>query len=206
MRTLFYLCLAGCGILSPRGAWGQSLKDILNSSTVKDVLTSVTGGQSVSAENLRGTWTYVNPALRLEGGNTLKNVTGSLASAEIEKKMKEYCAKVGIVEGVFNYTFNADSTFTNALKKGSLKGTYAVNEADKTVTLRYTVAGKALDATTLSAEVILLGDELTLLFNADKLLRFLNTISSLSSDATSRAVNKLTSEYEGMTLGFDLKR
>ncbi|MBP1542733.1 MAG: DUF4923 family protein, partial [Oscillospiraceae bacterium] len=29
-----------------------------------------------------------------------------------EKKMKEQCAKVGIVEGTFKYTFNTDNTFT----------------------------------------------------------------------------------------------
>ena len=78
---------------------------------------------------------YVNPALQLEGDNALKNVAGSLAATEAEKKMKEYCAKVGIVEGVFNYVFNSDSTFTSALKRGSLKGTYSVSPEDKTVTL-----------------------------------------------------------------------
>ena len=101
-------------------------------------------GKAVTFENLQGTWMYVNPALQLEGDNALKNVAGSLAATEAEKKMKEYCAKVGIVEGVFNYVFNSDSTFTSALKRGSLKGTYSVSPEDKTVTLRYTVGNKKL--------------------------------------------------------------
>ena len=108
-----------CGLLLiPGNMKGQSLKDILNSSAVKNAVTSVTGGKAVTFENLQGTWMYVNPALQLEGDNALKNVAGSLAATEAEKKMKEYCAKVGIVEGVFNYVFNSDSTFTSALKKG----------------------------------------------------------------------------------------
>ena len=145
-------------------------------------------------------------ALQLEGDNALKNVAGSLAATEAEKKMKEYCAKVGIVEGVFNYVFNSDSTFTSALKRGSLKGTYSVSPEDKTVTLRYTVGNKKLTVSTLTAHVVLSGNELTLLFNADKLLKFLSTVSSISSNTTLKAINKLASEYDGMMLGFDLKK
>ena len=207
MKKLLCMWLAVCGLLLiPGNMKGQSLKDILNSSAVKNAVTSVTGGKAVTFENLQGTWMYVNPALQLEGDNALKNVAGSLAATEAEKKMKEYCAKVGIVEGVFNYVFNSDSTFTSALKRGSLKGTYSVSPEDKTVTLLYTVGNKKLTVSTLTAHVILSGNELTLLFNADKLLKFLSTVSSISSNTTLKAINKLASEYDGMMLGFDLKK
>ncbi len=207
MKKLLCVWMAVCGLLLiPGNMKGQSLKDILNSSAVKNAVTSVTGGKAVTFENLQGTWMYVNPALRLEGDNALKNVAGSLAATEAEKKMKEYCAKVGIVEGVFNYVFNSDGTFTSALKRGSLKGTYSLNPGDKTVTLRYTVGNKKLAVSTLTAHVVLSGNELTLLFNADKLLKFLSTVSSISSNTTLKAINKVASEYDGMMLGFDLKK
>lgn len=84
-------------LLSVSGqAYGQSLKDLLNSSAVKDAVTSVTGGKKLTVENLAGTWTYTNPAVQLEGDNALKNVAGSVAAGELEKKLKTYCAKVGI--------------------------------------------------------------------------------------------------------------
>lgn len=198
--------VAVCSLLSVSGqAYGQSLKDILNSSTVKDAVTSVTGGKKLTAENLKGTWTYVNPAVQLEGDNALKNVAGSVAAGELEKKLKEYCAKVGIIEGMFNYSFNSDSTFTNALKKKTLKGTYSVNQDEKTVELKYALGGK-LKVTTMTAQVVLTGEQLTLLFNADKLLDFLTKISSVSDNTTLKMVNKLASEYDGMMLGFDLKK
>ena len=207
MKKLLCMWMAVCGLLLiPGNMKGQSLKDILNSSAVKNAVTSVTGGKAVTFENLQGTWMYVNPALQLEGDNALKNVAGSLAATEAEKKMKEYCAKVGIVEGVFNYVFNSDSTFTSALKRGSLKGTYSVSPEDKTGTLRYTVGNKKLTVSTLTAHVVLSGNELTLLFNADKLLKFLSTVSSISSNTTLKTINKLASEYDGMMLGFDLKK
>ena len=95
MKKLLCMWMVVCGLLLiPGNMKGQSLKDILNSSAVKNAVTSVTGGKAVTFENLQGTWMYVNPALQLEGDNALKNVAGSLAATEAEKKMKEYCAKV----------------------------------------------------------------------------------------------------------------
>lgn len=186
---------------------GQSLKDILNSATVKNAVTAVTGGKKLSIENLQGTWTYVNPAIQLEGDNALKNVAGNLAATEAEKKMKEYCTKVGIVEGIFTYTLKSDSTFTNTLKKGNLSGTYALDADAKTLSLNYTLGkNKKRTLTTLTAQVVVTNDQLTLLFHADKLLKFLSMISSVSNSSTLQAINKLAEQYDGMLLGFDLKK
>lgn len=206
MRRTWGLVVAISILLSVSGqAYGQSLKDILKSSAVKDAVTSITGGKKLTVENLQGTWTYTNPAVQLEGDNALKNVAGSVAAGELEKKLKIYCAKAGIVEGMFNYVFNSDSTFTNALKRKNLKGTFFVNPDEKTVELKYALGGK-LKVTTLTAHVVISGNELSLLFNADKLLAFLSKVSSLSDNSTMQLVNKLTSEYSGMMLGFELKK
>jgi hypothetical protein len=144
MRKNWILGVAVCGILSVSDSvYGQSIKDILNSAAVKDAVTAVTGGKKLTVENLAGTWTYVNPAIQLEGDNALKNVAASVASSEMEKKLKDYCAKVGIIEGAFNYTFNTDSTFTSVLKGRTLKGTYSFNADDKTMELHYGKIGKS---------------------------------------------------------------
>lgn len=197
-------------MLRPDHAYSQSLKDILKSETVKNAVTSITGGKKLSVENLQGTWTYVNPAIQLEGDNALKNVAASIASTEAEKKMKEYCSKVGIVEGVFNYTFNADSTFTCQLKKGTLKGTYSFVAEEKMLQLDFSLLGKKKkknsSLTTMTAQVVLSNDQLTLLFNADKLLKFLSTLSAISGSSTLQAINQLAEQYDGMLLGFDLKK
>ena len=187
------------------GVQAQSLKDILNSSAVKDAVTAVTGGKQLSVENLAGTWTYVNPAIQLEGDNALKNVAASVAASEIEKKLNEYCAKVGIEAGAFNYTFNADSTFTSQLKGRTLNGTYSFNAEEKTIELKYGKLSK-LNLATMTAYVVLSDDQLSLLFNVDKLLDFLTKLSSLSDNTALQTINKLASEYDGMKLGFELSK
>lgn len=206
MKKNWVLGIAVCGILSVSdAAYGQSIKDILNSAAVKDAVTAVTGGKKLTVENLAGTWTYVNPGIQLEGDNALKNVAASVAASEMEKKLKEYCAKVGIVEGAFNYTFNSDSTFTNVLKGKTLKGTYSFNPDEKTMELHYGKIGKS-KLTTMTAHVVLSNDELSLLFDADKLLDFLTKLSAVSKNTTLQTLNKLASQYDGMMLGFELKK
>ena len=207
MKKIIHYLTAFVGLwLCTVTAQAQSLKDILNSETVQKVVSSVTGGQSVTVSNLQGTWTYVDPAAQLGSDNTLKQIAGAAATTELEKNLKEQCAKVGIVEGVFNYTFNADSTFTSALKKGSLKGTYSVNEADKTITFTYTAGTSNRAIYALTASTVLAGDNLTLLFNADKLLTFLTKVTSLSGNNTLQSLSQLANQYDGLMLGFDLKK
>lgn len=180
----------------------QSLKDILKSSAVKDAVTSLTGGKELTAANLSGTWEYVSPAVMLEGDNALKNVAGNVAASEVEKKLQSYCDKIGLKAGTFSYTFNDDNTFTCIFKEKALKGTYTLQESDKTIQLKY----GNLKIANISAQVVLTHDELALLFNADKLLDFLGTLSSLSGSTTLQAINKLTDQYEGFKVGFQLKK
>ncbi len=206
MKKTWNLVITASILLSGSdAAYGQSIKDILNSAAVKDAVTAVTGGKKLTVDNLAGTWTYVNPAIQLEGDNALKNVAASVASSEMEKKLKEYCAKVGIVEGAFKYTFNTDSTFTSVLKGRTLKGTYSFNADDKTMELHYGKIGKS-KLTTMTAHVVVTNDQLSLLFNADKLLDFLTKLSAVSKNTTLQTLNKLASQYDGMMMGFELKK
>ena len=194
------------GLLSVSGTMhGQSLKDFLNSSTVKEVVNAVTGGKNVTFEALQGTWTYQSPACELESSNVLKEVGGSAITSQIEKKLGEMCTKVGIKPGVFNFTFNSDSTFTNTMVKGSLNGTYSYDPETKMVILHY-AAGKKLTVTTLEAKAEMADNKLTLLFNADKLMKLLSYASSMTNNSTLKTINSLASQYDGMLLGFDLNK
>ena len=199
-----WILIAAALVLGAAEGQAQSLKDLLNSQVVKDVVTSVTGGRKLTAANLTGTWRYVNPALQLKHDGALMNVAGTAATSELEGKLKDFLARAGVQEGLFGYVFAEDSTFTSDLKGMKLKGTYEAHEAEGTVTLRYKVA--KWDALSLTADVVLTGERLTLLFEADKLLDFLAKVSSISGGTVMQAVNKLATTYEGLMLGFDLEK
>lgn len=187
-------------------AWGQSLKDILQSSVVKDVISSTTGlSTPLNAKSINGKWEYTAPAVQLEGDNALKNAAASVAAGEIEKKIDDMCEKVGIRAGAFSITFEEDSHFVMTLKGKDLKGTYTLDDEAKTATLDFS-NGREFALTTVNAHVVLLGDELNLLFQADKLLDLLGKLSSWSSNTTLQAANNLLEQYDGLRFGFGFKK
>ena len=47
---------------------------------------------------------------------------------------------------------------------------------------------------------------MSLLFDADKLLKFLSTVATLTNSRSVKAITKLANEYDGMLLGFELKK
>ena len=74
MKKIIRLMLLLVGVLMwASEAQAQSWMDIFNSETLKKVVTSVTGGQTLSAASLQGTWTYVDPAVQMKGDNALKH-------------------------------------------------------------------------------------------------------------------------------------
>lgn len=203
-KILKLVVVAGVILTASGQVYGQSLKKKFNSSVVKNVVNAITGGSSLTVENLTGTWLYTNPAVQLESDNTLKNVAGSVATGELENKLKTYCTKAGIVEGLFNYTFNSDGTFTNTLKDKTIKGTYSLNSEGKTIALKYTFG--ETEVTTMTANVVLSDSSLSLVFKADKMLDLITKISSLTDNTTLTAISKLAGQYDGLMLGFELKK
>lgn len=184
---------------------GQSLKDFLNSDAVKKAVSTVVDSK-VTSENLQGTWNYLKPACELKSDDLLKGAGGSVISSQLEKKMQDICSKAGITEGNFSYIFSADSTFSNILPKGKpLGGTYSYNPETQIVTLQYAI-GKKLTVTTLEGKISQSGDNINLLFNADKLMKLLSLVSSITNSTTLKAVNQLASQYDGVMLGFELKK
>lgn len=201
-KMIFGFCLVMLTCMSVE-TQAQSLKDILNSSTIKDAVTAVTGGKKLTASNLEGTWTYTGPAVALGGDNALKDITGSVASKEIEKKLESYCDKIGLKEGAMSFTFKSDSTFSCLFKKKTFNGTYSLNESEKTMVLKFGNMGKM---SSFSSYVTLSSDQLDILFNADKMFTLLNKLSTLTNNSTLKLADSVASQYDDLKVGFELKK
>ena len=206
MKKCLIFGIFAVGVLFMAGnVYGQSLSDILKSSTVDKAVTGLTGGKSLTVDHLAGKWVYTHPAVELKGDNALKNVAGSVATAELEKKLKDICAKAGIVEGAFDYTFNKDNTFSNSLKGRTLKGTFTINAEAKTVEFHYAKVGK-FDVMKMTGHVVISNNNISILFEADKLLELVSKISSIADNITLKTIGTLAKQYNGMMLGFALKK
>lgn len=174
----------------------QNLKDIL-----KGVAKTVVGDKATTETSLIGTWDYVGPDCQLKGDDILKNIGGEAAGEEVEKKMEAIYAKAGL--NTIQYTFNEDKTCSYTIKGKKVNGTYEFDAEAKTVTIK---AGKLGLKTT--AHVVTLGSNMSFLYDADKILSVVKTITGVASKLNSSAatINKLTEQFNGMMIGFELKK
>ena len=174
----------------------QSLKDILSG-----VAKAVVGDKATTEASLIGTWDYVGPDCQLKGDDVLKNLGGEAAGEEIEKKMAPIYEKAGL--NTIQYTFHEDKTCSYSIKGKKVEGTYEFDAEAKTVTIK---AGKLGVKTT--AHIVTLGSNMSFVFDADKILSVVKTITGAVSslNSSTSTVNKLVEQFNGMMIGFELKK
>ena len=181
-------------LLVPTVNRAQSIKDLFNKDNISKVVNAVTG--HTETVDMTGTWRYTGSAIEFESENLLKKAGGTVAASAAEEQL----AKVGIKEGQLSFTFNADSTFVSTLGKRKLNGTYSYDAGTQMLHLRY------MKLIPMNAKVNYTTQQMDLLFEADKLLKLITFLSSKSSSATLKAISSLADSYDGMMLGYELKR
>lgn len=194
MKKLICIMALLCAVAVQADA--QSLKDIL-SGAVKQVV----GDKATTETSLIGTWAYVGPDCQLKGDDLLKNIGGDAAGVEIEKKMESIYEKAGL--NTIQYTFNEDKTCSYTIKGKKVEGTYVFDPEAKTITIQ---AGR-LKVKTI-AHVVTLGSNMSFVFDANKIFSVVKTITGATSslNASASAINKLLDEFDGMMVGFELKK
>ncbi|MDY2606080.1 MAG: DUF4923 family protein, partial [Alloprevotella sp.] len=75
------------------------------------------------------------------------------------------------------------------------------NNETKTVTMTYLAGIKSV-----TPKVSLAGNSLSILYESEKLLGLINGISALTKKSSNTALSTLSTQYDGMYLGFNLKK
>ncbi|MBQ8520418.1 MAG: DUF4923 family protein [Bacteroides sp.] len=194
MKKIACIIALVCAVTVNAGA--QDLKSILSG-----VAKAVVGDKATTATSIVGTWKYVGPACEFESDNLLANAGGEVASAKVEEKLEGVLNKVGI--NTIQYTFNEDGTCSYSIKNRTTSGTYTFDAEAKTITIK---TGKLGISTT--ASVVTLGSNMSFVYDADKLMSALKTITSAASkvNSTASTLSSLASSFDGMKLGFELEK
>jgi histidine ammonia-lyase len=108
---------------------------------------------------------------------------------------------LGLTGEQITFTFNADNTYTASIKGRVIQGTYALDVANKKLTLTY-LNGLG----TITPQIAKTGNKMSLLYDADKLLKFLTTISAVSNNSTLKSLSTLLESYDGMLIGWELQK
>lgn len=193
--TLRCLCMALTMTVVTGNAGAQDLKSILSG-----VVKNVVGDKTTTASSIIGTWTYVGPECQFESDNLLAKAGGEVAAKEVEEKIQKVYEKVGM-DGC-QYTFSEDGSYSCIVKGKTSSGTYTFDSDAKTVTMKSKLGIKIV------AYVAVTGDSMTLVFKADKLMSVLKTVTSAVSgvNSTASTISSIADSYDGLRLGFELKK
>lgn len=188
-----WILLVMCGVSANAGA--QDLKSILSG-----VAKAVVGNKATTASSIIGTWTYSGPECQFESENLLAKAGGEMAAKEVEEKMIAVYNKVSMNN--IRYTFNEDGTYSYQMKKRTVTGSYVFDDAAKTITMTGKLGLKTV------AYVTVTGNDMSMVFKADKLMSILKTITGAASkvNSTAATINSVAEAYDGLMLGFELKK
>ena len=157
-------------------------------------VSSLFGGSSASTESLAGTWKYTQPAVVFESSDALKSLGGKLASAAVEKKLQTELQKYGITKGKFKMTFDKDGNFTQTVGTKTVSGTYKLSGKD--VVLTY-----ASGLQQLVGKTELDGNNLLIVMDASKFMKYAGTLGKLTGNATISTLSSILGSYDGMQVG-----
>lgn len=200
--------LSSCGFSAPNVATGNNTQNSasegaqIGSGILGSLLGNILGsGNTVKQVDLIGTWNYVGSDCKFESENLLKQAGGEIAAKTLKVKMDDMFEKVGIKAGAFGYTFNEDGSYSMNLGGRSISGTYTLDEANGKLTLVGMLGLTKMDATVVKSN-----NQISILYDASKLMQVVTAIGSQSGNATIKTVSTLLDSYEGVKVGFALSK
>ncbi len=193
IKILAFSLLTFAGVSQAKA---QSLKDLFNVDNVKDAL------ENVAADyidfSIVGAWQYKGAAVQLSSDSKLAEVGSNLAASSVESKLDEYLQKVGIKPGTMGFTFNDDGSMEVKAVNRTLTGTYVYDKDARELKM-------TISKVPVTAKVEVLASSFSILFNTDKLLELVKTITQKSSNSTLSTISTTLSAYDGMLVGFSFE-
>lgn len=199
-NVLIWIFVFVLGSVSCETSNAQDLKSIISG-----VANAITNGKSVSSSSLEGTWNYAGADCKFSSDNLLSKAGGEVVANQIEEKMESILSKLGFDENS-SYTFNDDNTFSSTINGHTTSGTYSYDSSTNELEMKSKLG---LTVTAEVSQSLLSSGKISLLFNADKLMSLFQTVSGTlgsSSSSLLSTANSLLENYDGLQLGFELKK
>ncbi len=180
-------------------AIGTLLSNATSGNNLANILTSVIGLDKVSKSTLVGTWKYKEPGCAFTSESTLAAAGGEVVAATVKQKLTSSYKKVGFASSNTSFVFKEDGTFTANILGKPWSGTYAFEESTQAITLKGLLFS-------LSGFTKKNSDGIAVLFESKKILTLVKTLSALSGNSTLSTIGDLSSNYDGVRVGFDLTK
>ncbi len=195
--TVTFLLLATIGTVISCNT--QTLATIFSGGTIANVFTSVIGLDKITAQGLVGTWAYNGPGIAFTSEDLLAKAGGEVAATKIEGDIKPYYDKIGLTSTNTYIVFDENNNYAVCLGGKKFTGKYTFDEANAKITLKSLLFD-------VNCYVKREYGGISILFESKKLLTVLQLLSTFSSDEATRKFGELSKNYDGIRIGFDMKR
>lgn len=193
MLALASLVMVSCGNM------GQVMSAMTNGTGLGNAIKSVIGLDKVKAQQLIGDWKYKGPGCAFTSENLLAKAGGEIAAVQIEEKVQPYYQQAGLsAENTF-ISFKEDGTFSSRIAGTPFSGQYTFDEETQKITLK----NLFLSVNCYAKKEV---GGISILFEAKKLLTFLQTVSAFSDNKDLQTISDLSKKYDGVRIGFDLNK
>ena len=189
-------------------AYAQDVKTVVDSvkSNVKDVsvkeavsnIRDAFKAKMASADEMIGTWKYVEPAVYATKGNLLYKLAGNSVANQLEKVLNEYVEKCNITPETCSFTFNSDGTFDRDVVGHKAHGVWMVGGPRLLLGIN-----KVMTADVMTHHD---GEKLMFLIDVDKLLNILKLLGAMKDNKTNQTLIKLTKAIPTLQAGFSFQK
>ena len=170
------------------------------SSIINGILNNVIGSGTFSKQDLCAhTWKYCKPGCAFTSENLLAKAGGEIAANKVEEKLGEYYSKFGFSGSNTYFTFKTDGTFAAKIDGKSWQGNYTFDEKTHAIQMKGLLLSMSGYATKTT-------NGISLLFDQTKLLNLIKTMGALKGSSTLSAIGTIANNYDGMRVGFEMKK
>lgn len=188
------------GILGAVMGGSSNSSSSAGSSIINGILNNVIGSGTFSKQDLCAhTWKYSKPGCAFTSENLLAKAGGEIAANKVEEKLGEYYSKFGFSGSNTYFTFKTDGSFAAKIDGKSWQGNYTFDEKTHAIQMKGLLLSMSGYATKTT-------NGISLLFDQKKLLNLIKTMSALKGSSTLSALGTIANNYDGMRVGFEMKK
>lgn len=206
MAAVAALMLQSCGMTNPGVNGGSQMGGTttnnsgssIGSNALGGLLDLVVGSVKLSQADIIGTWSYVEPACAFTNENLLAKAGGSVAAKTVNEKLLPVYNSLYISSGNTQLTFNENGQFTGKIGGFPMSGTYTFDATNGLVKMK--------SLTTFTAHLTRSTHGMNFTFESKKILTLLQTVSALSGNTSLSTIGDISKQFNGVRLGFAMKK